>query len=131
MDPHDYDLLGLCGQGNTVIDTCLLFVLCHGMQIFQRISHAVHYVMHQHGFQVINYVDDFIGIASLSAAQRSYIFLLELLWRLGLDVSMKKLVPPSTNVMCLGVWVDTERRTVSILEEKLSVISETVNNWLT
>ena len=65
IDPGDLDLLGLTWRDVTYVDTCLPFGSCHGMQIFQRISDAVRHVMRQHGFTVINYVDDFVGIATL------------------------------------------------------------------
>ena len=37
-------------------------------------------------------------------------------------VSTKKMVPPSTQVVCLGILVDTETFTVTIPTEKLQVI---------
>ena len=76
-----------------------------GCKIF---SVSVRHIMHRHGFTVINYVDDFIGVATPSVTQCSYDFLLHLLRDLGLEVSVKKLVPPSTKVVCLGVEIDTQ-----------------------
>ena len=46
---------------------------------------------------------------------------------LGLTISDKKLVPPSTQVVCLGVLIDTEKGTVSIPPEKLRQINDMVN----
>ena len=131
MDPYDYDLLGLYWNDRSYIDLSLPFGLRHGTQIFQRISDAIRYVMRQNGFQVINYVDDFIGVATPTVASRSYAFLLELLEALGLDVSAKKLVAPAMNVTCLGVNIDTERRTISIPDEKLQGICGMVKAWVT
>ena len=131
MDPYDYDLLGLYWNDRSYIDLSLPFGLRHGAQIFQRISDAIRYVMRQNGFQVINYVDDFIGVATPTVASRSYASLLELLEALGLDVSAKKLVAPATNVTCLGVNIDTERRTISIPDEKLQGICGMVKAWVT
>ena len=129
IDPGDLDLLGLSWGDATYIDTCLPFGSRHGSQIFQRISDTVRHVMRQHGFTVINYVDDFIGVATPSVARRSCVFLQDLLKRLGLDVSVKKLVPPGTRVVCLSIEVDTRQRTVSIPEEKMHRIVDMVDAW--
>ena len=123
IDPMDLDLLGLSWEGDAFIDTKLPFGSRHGMQIFQRL-------MRRHGFTVINCVDDFIGVATPSIAQRSYDFLLKLLADLGLEVSVKKLVPPTSKAICLGVEIDTEKRTISIPAEKLNGINCMVYKWL-
>ena len=130
IDPGDLDLLGLTWRDTTYVDTCLPFGSRHGSQIFQCSNDAVHHVMRQHGFTVVNYVDDFVGIATPSIARRSYVFLQELLARLGLDISKKKLVAPCTKVVCLGIEVDMRQRTVSIPEEKMHRISDMVDAWL-
>ena len=44
-------------------------------------------------------------------------------------VSNKKLVPPSTQVVCLGILVDTKTLTVSIPPEKLQVIKQMCSQW--
>ena len=50
---------------------------------------------------------------------------------LGLTVSDKKLIPPSTQVVCLGVPIDTEKGTVPIPPEKLRLTNDMVREWLT
>ena len=92
VDPSDYDLLGVKWRDASFIDTCLPFGNRHGTQIFQRISDAVRHMMCQRGFTVLNYVDDFIGVASRDVALRSFVALRQLMSDLGLDVSDKKLV---------------------------------------
>ena len=52
-----------------------------------------------------------------------------LLRELGLTISTKKLVPPSTQVTCLGIVVNTENFSVSIPAEKLSVIKDLCQKW--
>ena len=129
VDPGDYDLLGLEWYG-AYIDMCLPFGTRHGSQIFQRMSDAVRYMMRQKGFPVIDYIDDYVGVGVPSVAHASYHFLLDLMERLGLSVSQKKLVSPSTRVTCLGVLIDTDAGTISIPPEKLTQINETVHQWL-
>ena len=107
IDPGDLDLLGLSWNDATYVDMCLPFGSHHGSQIFQHVSDTVCHVVRQHGYTVLNYVDDFIGISTLSIARHSYTFLPDPLAGLGLDISQKKLVAPCTKVTCLGVEVDT------------------------
>ena len=56
--------------------------------------------------------------------------LLQLMAQLGLTVSDKKLVSPSTRVTCLGVLIDTVAGTISIPPEKLDAINDAVRLWL-
>ena len=49
---------------------------------------------------------------------------------LGLTISQKKLVPPSTQVTCLGVLIDTVKGTISIPPDKLQDVTSTVLQWL-
>ena len=52
VDPLDYDL-GLNWDG-AYLDTCLPFESRHGSHKYQRISDAVRFALHCHGYQVIN-----------------------------------------------------------------------------
>ena len=128
IDPLDYDLLGLRWDA-TFIDTCLPFGSRHGSQNFQRISDAVRYALRCQGHCVTNYIDDFIGYGTPDVARRSYDCLRNVLERLGLTISEKKLVPPTTQAVCLGILIDTVNGTVSIPEEKLRQIKRSVIEW--
>ena len=64
--------------------------------------------MAQHGFHHLhNYIDDLIYTGLPSDIHRSCEFLTQLLADLDLDISLKKLVAPSTSVTCLGIQIDT------------------------
>ena len=78
--------------------------------------------MHQKGFQMIDYIDNYVGVCVPSVAWASYEALLALMAQLGLTVSEKQLVPPATCVMCLGVMIDTVKGTIAIPPEKLATI---------
>ena len=56
-------------------------------------------------------------------------FLLSLLQDLGLDISEKKLCPPDTKVICLGILFDTVDRTISIPPDKLPEIVKVCHDW--
>ena len=80
-------------------------------------------------FCVINYIDGFVGVPHV--AQRLFACLYALLERLGLTISKKKLIPPTTEAVCLGILVNTITGTISIPEEKLTQIVQTVKEWKT
>ena len=128
IDPLDYYLLGLRWNA-TFIDTCLPFGSRHRSQNFQRVSDAVCYALRCQGHCVTNYIDDFVGYGTPDIARRSYDCLHNVLDRLGLTISEKKLVPPTTQAVCLGILIDTVSGTVSIPDEKLYQIKSSVIDW--
>ena len=66
-------------------------------------------------YGVINIIDDDVfGFGTISTVDQSYHTLLHLLQKLGLDISVKKLVQPCTKATCLGVDVDTTNFTVAV-----------------
>ena len=128
IDPRDYNLLGLKFD-SYYIDTCLPFGFRHGSAIFQRVSDAIRYMMLHKGYHVTNYIDDIIGQATLSQAEAAFDTLYDLLGELGLDISEKKLVRPSTKASCLGVVINTQDFTVSVPEDKLDQIRDYCVSW--
>ena len=77
----------------------------------------------------MNYVDDFFGVGTPRDARDAYDALYVVLQKLGLTISAKKLVPPGTKAVCLGVAFDTEKGEISIPEEKMAKIVEMVEEW--
>ena len=128
IDPRDYNLLGLKFD-SYYIDTCLPFGFRHGSAIFQGVSDAIRYMMLHKGYHVTNYIDDIIGQATLSQAEASFDTLYDLLGELGLDISEKKLLRPSTKASCLGVVINTQDFTVSVPEDKLDQIRDCCVSW--
>ena len=75
--------------------------------------------MSQHDCDVINYMDDVIGINLPSNIHSSFTPLQVILQHLGFKLRQKKIVPPTTKLSCLGIVVDTTTFTTSIPEDKL------------
>ena len=129
VDPAD--LLDLQFQDKYFLDRSVAFGFRHGSLIFQRCSDAICCIMNQNGFlNLINYIDDLIYTGFPSDIHSSFKFLKDLLAELGLDISLKKLVPPSTSV-CLGIQVDSISKTVSIPTDKLHEITQLCSQWST
>ena len=85
--------------------------------------------MKSRGYDVINYIDDIIGFGTVSTAKASFDTLQDLLQKLGFQISVKKLVEPTTKVTCLGVEVDTKEFTISVPHEKLTNIMAMCDRW--
>ena len=78
---------------------------------------------------LFNYIDNLIYVCLLSKIDAAFEFLTSLLADLGLEISSKKLVPPSTSVICLGILIDSQERAISIPPQKLSQIVELCSLW--
>ena len=101
----DLVLLGLEWNGHYV-DTCVPFVTHHRIQIFQCLGNGIRYIM-----RLMRYI------------MRS---LIDLMGRLRLTINQNELFPPTMQVMCLGILIDTVHRTIAIPPEKLCDVMETV-----
>ena len=128
IDSGDLDLLGL-HWGDYFLNFSLPFGFKHGSFIFQRLSDAVRFIMAQEKHSTWNHIDDFLCVSTPAKIQASYVRLQGLLAELSLTVSAKKLVPPSTKVVCLGILVDTVHQSISIPLEKLDTIKLTCTQW--
>ena len=126
VNPLDLDLLDLRWE-NHYVDTCVPFEPRRGSQFFQCASNAVHYVMCQCGHDVINYIDDFLGFGTPSIAQTLFDILCDIMHELGLAISDKKLVQPTSQALCLGILIDTNEGTVSIPTYKLENVYRKVD----
>ena len=115
MDPLAYHLLGLyrdaryvntshSGQGTEASCFNTPVMLC---------------ILHCEGYAWVNYIDNFIGFGTLDVAKKSLDTLYALQEHLGLAVNEKKLVTPSTSVVCLGVVLDTVKAPLPFLQIKL------------
>ena len=123
----DYNILGLSWH-DVYVDTCNAFGSRHGFQIFQRCSDAIRFIMKKMGHKIIGYIDDYVGFGVPSDAKASFDCLYDLLQELGLTISSKTLIPPSTVVTCLGIEVNTKKGTLRTTE-KMVQISDMLQSW--
>ena len=130
IDPGDLDLLGLQHLDQYYLDRSLPFGYRLGSNFFQKISDSVRFIMNKNGFPGLhNYIDDHISCELPANIHKPYQFLITLLQDLGLAISEKKLCPPSTKVVCLGILFDTVTRTMPIPPEKMSDIRTMCTDW--
>ena len=93
---------------------------------FHCVSDTMHYMLHCHGYRILNYCDDFVGYGTPDITQHSYDCLRHIIKRMGLSISEKKLVAPTTSAVCLGVLIGTIKGTVTIPDEKMRQIKQTI-----
>jgi hypothetical protein len=89
----------------------------------------VHYIFRKHDIIVVNYIDDFIGIAPVSDAHRAFSTTKQILHDIGLVVSDEKTVPPTCECTCLGIIINTNSFTLSIPKPKLKTIVGMCKNY--
>ena len=76
------------------------------------------------GFQIFNYIDDFISCEPPARARESFQQLL------GMPVSQEKLFQPQVEVPCLGIMVNIQTGKISIPDDKLQDIKSECIKWL-
>ena len=122
VDPVDTVKLGIYWQGEYFLDLSVAFGWAHGSTMFQRLSDAIVYIMRCNGYDLVAYIDDYIGIAPAKDAQSQFKFLSSLLTKLGLSMNPGKRVPPCKALTCLGIHVDIIQSSLSIDQVKLITI---------
>ena len=126
IDPGDLDFKF---KEKFYLDLMLPFGF-HLSFFFSKLSNTIRYIMAKYGHPYLSkYIDDLIYCGLPSKIDSAYQFLLNLLQELGLDISDKKLHPPDTKFVCLGILFDTVNRTISMLPEKLQDIIQICTEW--
>ena len=121
IDPRDIKFLRLFWDAY-FIELNLCFGYKHRSALFQRILDSIRYIMSQEGSYIQNYVDDHLCLGKASDCKKAFDRLQVLLEELGFQISDYKTVAPCTEVICLGISVNTKNFTVSVPKEKLQDI---------
>ena len=129
VHPLDYPLLGYLWKDMLYFDTVLPMGLRSSAMVCQCITSAVCYICKQSGYDILNYLDDFMGVAPHEHAWTAYHFLGEVLSQLGLRESITKAVAPSTVVTCLDVQFDTVNMSMSVAPFRLAEIISLLASW--
>ena len=133
--PDNYCATGLkwkftgCNSYTYMYDNKLCFGASKAPNIFQRITESVTRMVKRRGFKNIHvYLDDFIIVAdSYDECLNAFVFLTQLLCRLGFTINWNKVIPPTQRIVFLGVLIDMIEGTLSILNEK---IRSELRNWI-
>ena len=87
--------------------------------------------MRKNGYELFGYLDDYILVAEHADIHAAFYFLYELILELGLMINPKKLTPPSKVTNCLGIVFNLVDFSLSISEEKIASIKDTVSEVMT
>jgi hypothetical protein len=131
LNPTDTCLTGIKTDQGYFTDLAIPFGLRWGAMACQRVTNVVAHIVKNKGAQVVNYIDDFGGMAVDSiTAHRHFQLLTQTLQQLGLDQAKEKAVAPTDDLVWLGVRFSTRDMTMSIPPEKLKETMVLVQDWL-
>ena len=129
-DPLSVPLLGITFNKQMYLDIAPPFGCRTSSMACARTTDAVVYLLNNMGFDVICYLDDFIGVEdTYEKACKSYDCSLNLLKQLGLAVSYKKCIAPTQHITWLGYNIDSENNRIKIPEEKIIEIIDECKLW--
>ena len=77
----------------------------------------------------MNYLDDYIGVASKHKAESQFQSLLNILQQVGLPVNKNKVEPPNSIITCLGIEIDAREGKITIPRTKLQDIQQMCKIW--
>ena len=136
--PSEYHRVAFVWRSLIFIFVGLMFGLRHSGLQGQKVTDAVSWIHRRQGlespqeemFNLCNYSDNFGGVQSDPLqAQRSFVGLGNLLADLGLDEASSKAVPPTTEMVFLGVLFNTEKMTMSVPVDKLAELKAEIDSW--
>ena len=130
VDPKDYSFLGFTFNGQLYFDLRCPFGLSSSAMICQRTTKGVIYIFNCEGFSADVYLDDFFGAETPEFADTAFLRLQALLGELGLQTSADKDLPPSTDMLCLGIQVNTTDLTLRVPDFRITELSQELHSWL-
>ena len=83
--------------------------------------------MRKNGYKLFGYLEDYILVAEHAEIQVAFNFLHDFILELGLTINPKKLTPPSKVANCLGIVFNMIDFSLSISDEKIANIMDTVS----
>lgn len=127
--PRDWTLLGSYWKGAIFLDKVTVMGSRTGPLACQRVTNMIRHIMADCGYEVSNFVDDFMGLEKLEEVWEAYSTLCRLLRDLGVSEAEDKAVPPTYIIEFLGILFNLLTMTMSIPEEKIMDIKEELALW--
>ena len=123
VDPLDWPLLGIYWRNGWVFDRRLPFGSRASSYVMQMVADFIVRSLKRDHIASHMYLDNIIVISpTRQLAERHYNAVIQCLHRLGLQVAVKKLQPPSPSVRWLGIGIDVAANRLSIPDDKLAQI---------
>ena len=137
VHPDDHAAMGLkwVFEGDKLptymYDSRLPFGARKAPGIFHRITQGVKQMMIRRGFRdVVVYLDDWILISTTrEGCQQAMTVLLELLRSLGFSISYRKVEPPTTSLVFLGIQIDSVKMQLPLPQDKVRELHTLVDSY--
>ena len=132
---EDIPLLGISFMGNLYIDTRLVFGVRSGPSIFSDVSRLLRNIYQEiiQGTRFKNMQDDFFNFEAASDKIASAVALTgfkDFMDMVGFELSVEKTVSPSTEIVILGLEINTVQQTVSIPPPRMKALKTILHEWL-
>jgi len=132
---QDRQLLVTKWKNQYYVDLCLPFGARSAPQIFTRFADILEWIFIQHGpiNNIQHSLDDFFvcGPPQSDYCQKSLDVAFSICEDLGVGIEHSKTDGPSTNIVFLGLILDTDNMQISIPEAKLIKIQLLIEQWIT
>lgn len=130
VDMGDVHVLGYRWRRGLYFDLALPMGLKSSAFFCQKVTNLIRHILEDEGFEVVNYLDDFGGAETWDRAQSAFRALGDILDKAGLKDSKDKRIPPTVNMVFLGIMFDSENFMLSIDEDRLNEIRDLLDQWL-
>ena len=129
--PLAWPLTGFTHNSQLLADISVPFGVKPGGMMCQRTTDVISYYMHHQGYNMENYLDDFLGAETqkVNAIQADN-KLGDTLDRLGVQHKKSKHCPPAQLQICLGIEFDSVHMTKAIPKPKLKEIQSELKRWI-
>ncbi|KAL9959290.1 hypothetical protein ACROYT_G032601, partial [Oculina patagonica] len=95
----------------------------------QRTTKAAAFILNNHGIMADVYIDDFYGAAQPTSSHHAFACMNRLFSELGLQASPEKDTPPSCEMTCLGVQINTASMVLTVPQFRLQDLQAELSSW--
>ncbi len=100
------------------------------MLLCQRVTDALRQIFQKLGFDLINYIDDFVSGEEWQQASAAYTCLGRLLEDSGVKQRGRKACSPDVKLIILDILFNTSYMTLSVTQERIEELKGLLGYWL-
>jgi hypothetical protein len=130
---QDWELLGLCWQGQYYVDLRLPFGLRSSPYLFNRLAEALEWLLiNTCGVSdLLHYLDDFftVGPSSSETGANNLASCCAACDRLGIPLAPEKVEGPTTDICFLGLRINSLSMEVSLPQDKYDALLSELISW--
>ena len=130
--PADRPLLGMAWQDTVYVDTRLPFGLRSAPKILAAVADVLEWGIRQRGVRFVgHYLDNFatFGPPNSPECQENVRTIIDTSKDLGVPLALEKQEGPTTKLTLLGIQINTEDTTLSLLQVKLHRLQQDLARW--